>query len=76
MALALDLRLAEQRADEQRPTAVSYRGAGEEALALKELRDLARGIHPAILTEPRASRQRFGTSPTRATVPVEVVASS
>ncbi len=50
------------------------RQAGEEAnLALKELRDLARGIHPAILTNrglPAALDDLAG----RAAVPVEVVA--
>ena len=50
------------------------RRAGEEAnLALKELRDLARGIHPAILTNrglPAALDDLAG----RAAVPVEVVA--
>ena len=50
------------------------RQAGDEAgLALKELRDLARGIHPAILTNrglPAALDDLAG----RASVPVEVVA--
>ena len=50
------------------------RRAGEEAgLALKDLRDLARGIHPAILTNrglPAALDDLAG----RASVPVDVVA--
>ena len=52
VALSLNLRMAEKRAAEGDPAAVELvRSAGEEAgLALKELRDLARGIHPAILT--------------------------
>ena len=52
VALALNLRMAEQRAEDGDPSAAELvRQAGEEAnLALKELRDLARGIHPAILT--------------------------
>src|SRR5215203_2444493 len=75
VALALNLRMAEQRAADGDPTTVDLvRAAGEEAnLALKELRDLARGIHPAILTNrglPAALRDLAS----RATVPVEVVA--
>jgi signal transduction histidine kinase len=75
VALALNLRMAEQRAEDGDPTAVELvRKAGEEAnLALKELRDLARGIHPAILTNrglPAALRDLAS----RATLPVEVVA--
>ena len=59
----------------------SGRGAGatargEEAqLALNELRDLARGIHPAILTEPRADAALEDLA-SRATVPVELTASA
>jgi signal transduction histidine kinase len=73
VALALRLRLAEQRAAAGDPaTPELVRSAGEEAgLALKELRDLARGIHPAILTNrglPAALEDLAG----RASVPVEV----
>jgi signal transduction histidine kinase len=54
LALSYDLRLAlaEARAhhDEAR-AAVLDAAAGETAIALQELRDLAHGIHPAILTE-------------------------
>ena len=76
VALALNLRMAEQRAVEGDPTAVDLiRGAGEEAnLALKELRDLARGIHPAILTN-RGLPAALEDLASRATLPVEVVAS-
>jgi hypothetical protein len=50
------------------------RKAGEEAnLALKELRDLARGIHPAILTN-RGLPAALQDLASRATLPVEVVA--
>ena len=70
VALALNLRMAEQRVESADSGAAELvRQAGEEAnLALKELRDLARGIHPAILTNrglpaavrtsPRAPRCR------------------
>jgi len=76
VALALNLRMAEQRAADGDPTAVDLiRGAGEEAnLALKELRDLARGIHPAILTN-RGLPAALEDLASRATLPVEVVAS-
>jgi signal transduction histidine kinase len=75
VALALTLRMAEKRAAEGEPGAAELvRQAGDEAgLALKDLRDLARGIHPAILTNrglPAALQDLAG----RASLPVEVVA--
>jgi signal transduction histidine kinase len=75
VALALNLRMAEQRAESGDPTAAELvRRAGEEAqLALNELRDLARGIHPAILTN-RGLPAALEDLAARATVPVEVVA--
>ena len=75
IALALNLRMAEQRAQDGDPSAVELvRAAGEEAnLALKELRDLARGIHPAILTN-RGLPAALQDLASRATLPVEVVA--
>ena len=67
--------MAEKRAaDGGGDTAELVRKAGEEAgLALKELRDLARGIHPAILTN-RGLPVALADLATRASVPVEVVA--
>ncbi len=75
VALALNLRMAEQRAASGDPAAAELvRKAGEEAnLALKELRDLARGIHPAILTN-RGLPAALEDLAARATVPVEVTA--
>ena len=75
VALALNLRMAEQRAADGDPSAAELvRQAGEEAqLALKELRDLARGIHPAILTN-RGLPAALEDLAARATLPVEVVA--
>ncbi len=75
VALALNLRMAEQRAASGDPSAAELvRQAGEEAnLALKELRDLARGIHPAILTN-RGLPAAMEDLAARATVPVEVIA--
>jgi PAS domain S-box-containing protein len=54
VALSLSLRLAESKLSSADPDAatVILAGAREElAQALEELRDLARGIHPAILTD-------------------------
>jgi signal transduction histidine kinase len=75
VALALNLRMAEQRIESGDPSAAELvRKAGEEAqLALKELRDLARGIHPAILTN-RGLPAALEDLAARATVPVEVTA--
>ena len=75
VALALNLRMAEQRAEAGDPSAAELvRQAGEEAnLALKELRDLARGIHPAILTN-RGLPAALEDLASRATLPVDVVA--
>jgi hypothetical protein len=73
VALALTLRMAEKRAEQGDPQAAELvRNAGEEAgLALKELRDLARGIHPAILTN-RGLTAALQDLAGRAPVPVEV----
>ena len=50
----------------------SYRRGGRElSLRLEELRELARGIHPAILTHLGSCR-RWRRLPTRSTLPVEV----
>jgi signal transduction histidine kinase len=74
VALSLTLRMAEKRAEESHPGAAELvRQAGDEAgLALKELRDLARGIHPAILTN-RGLPAALQDLATRSSVPVEVV---
>ncbi len=75
VALALNLRMAEQRVNAGEPGAAELvRQAGEEAqLALRELRDLARGIHPAILTN-RGLPAAVEDLASRATVPVDVLA--
>jgi signal transduction histidine kinase len=74
VALSLNLRMAEKRAAEGDPAAAELvRSAGEEAgLALKELRDLARGIHPAMLTN-RGLAAALDDLARRAAVPTEVV---
>jgi signal transduction histidine kinase len=75
VALSLNLRMAEKRAADRDPEAAELvRKAGEEAgLALKELRDLARGIHPAILTN-RGLPAALEDLATRASLPARVVA--
>jgi signal transduction histidine kinase len=75
VSLALTLRMAEQRAAKgDADAAALVRQAGDEAgLALSELRDLARGIHPAILTN-RGLAAALDDLAARATVPVEIVA--
>ena len=76
VALALTLRMAETRAQSGDPEAVTLiKSAGAEAgQALSELRDLARGIHPAILTN-RGLSAALDDLANRASVPVEVTAS-
>jgi hypothetical protein len=67
--------MAESRAQKDPEAQELIRSAGEEAgLALKELRDLARGIHPAILTN-RGLAAALDDLAGRATVPVEVIES-
>jgi signal transduction histidine kinase len=75
VALSLNLSMAEKRAERGDAEAAELvRKAGEEAgLALKELRDLARGIHPAILSN-RGLAVALDDLAGRASVPVEVVA--
>jgi signal transduction histidine kinase len=73
VSLALTLRVAEQRAEKGDPGAPELvREAREEVgRALEELRDLARGIHPAILTN-RGLTDALRDLAGRAAVPVEV----
>ena len=73
VTLALVLRLAEARlADEPAAVAELLAKASEElSLSLEELRELARGIHPAILTD-RGLAPALEALATRATLPVEV----
>ncbi|PWI44678.1 sensor histidine kinase [Streptomyces sp. ICBB 8177] len=76
VALAMDLglakeKLAEGRADEEVARMVDE-AHGEVKLALQELRDLARGIHPAVLTD-RGLDAALSSVAARCTVPVRVV---
>jgi signal transduction histidine kinase len=74
VALALTLRMAEKRAAEGDPESSELvRKASDEAgLALKDLRDLARGIHPAILTN-RGLTAALEDLAGRASIPVRIV---
>jgi PAS domain S-box-containing protein len=74
VSLSLSLRLA--RSQFQRDPAAAdaiLEAAGEElAQALEELRELARGIHPAILTD-RGLQPALEALANRASIPVELV---
>ena len=74
VSLSLSLRLASRRSRPTRRAGAVLESAREElALALDELRELARGIHPAILTDRglvAALESLGGRSP----VPVEIEA--
>ncbi|EFL24119.1 two-component system sensor kinase [Streptomyces himastatinicus ATCC 53653] len=75
VALAMDLGLAKEKLDEDPQAAARMvdEAHGEVKLALQELRDLARGIHPAILTD-RGLGPALSALAARCTVPVTVTA--
>jgi PAS domain S-box-containing protein len=75
VTLALTLRLAEAKLarDDPEAPALLRRASGELADALQELRELARGIHPAVLTD-RGLVPALETLCGRAGVPVEMSA--
>ena len=75
VSLALDVRVARARLAKDPESAGPFLDRlGEElAQASAELRELARGIHPAVLTE-RGLAPAIETLASRATVPVEIVA--
>ena len=73
VALALNLRLARMRETEGSDTAALLDASIDElGQSLRELRDLARGIHPAVLSE-RGLEPAVRALAARAPVPVEVV---
>jgi signal transduction histidine kinase len=68
IALGLSLGLAESKVEQEPAAAVELLGGAREELklALEELRELARGIHPAVLTErglPYALKTLAGRAP-------------
>ncbi|MFD7863893.1 sensor histidine kinase [Streptomyces sp. NPDC057682] len=73
VALAMDLGLAKEKlADDPEAAARMVDEAhGEVKVALQELRDLARGIHPAVLTD-RGLDAALSAIASRCTVPVTV----
>ncbi|MEU7568400.1 sensor domain-containing protein [Streptomyces fradiae] len=75
VALAMDLGLAKEKATEDPEAAarIVEEAHGEVKLALRELRDLARGIHPAVLTD-RGLDAALSSVASRCTVPVTVTA--
>ncbi|MFD5541600.1 sensor histidine kinase [Streptomyces sp. NPDC127079] len=73
VALAMDLGLAKEkvREDPQAAARMVDEAHGEVKTALQELRDLARGIHPAVLTD-RGLDAALSSVASRCTVPVRV----
>src|SRR3954454_5597528 len=74
VALALDLRLVDATLEKDPPTARKVLAGAQDQLAqgLDELRELARGIHPAVLTE-RGLGPALQALANRAPVPVELL---
>ncbi|MEU6853707.1 sensor domain-containing protein [Actinacidiphila alni] len=73
VALAMDLGLAKEKLleDPSAGAVMVEEAHGEVKIALQELRDLARGIHPAILTD-RGLGPALSAVAARCTVPVSV----
>ncbi|MFJ4514217.1 sensor histidine kinase [Streptomyces sp. NPDC088816] len=73
VALAMDLGLAKEKLteDPQAAARMVNEAHGEVKTALQELRDLARGIHPAVLTD-RGLDAALSAVASRCTVPVRV----
>ncbi|MFG2940852.1 sensor histidine kinase [Streptomyces sp. NPDC048282] len=75
VSLAMGLGLAKEKLleDPDSAAAMVEEAHGEVKLALQELRDLARGIHPAVLTD-RGLDAALSSVASRCTVPVQVTA--
>ncbi|MFJ3665689.1 sensor histidine kinase [Streptomyces sp. NPDC090106] len=75
VSLAMGLGLAKEKLleDPDHAAAMVAEAHGEVKLALQELRDLARGIHPAVLTD-RGLDAALSSVASRCTVPVQVTA--
>ncbi|MGV9880590.1 sensor histidine kinase [Streptomyces sp. NPDC003006] len=73
VALAMGLGLAKEKLTEDPEAAARMvdEAHGEVKVALQELRDLARGIHPAVLTD-RGLNAALSSLAARCTVPVQV----
>jgi signal transduction histidine kinase len=75
VALALDLSLVQAKLDADPDGAAHLLAAAREELAraIEELRELARGLHPSVLTE-RGLRQALESLARRAPIPVRLEA--
>jgi PAS domain S-box-containing protein len=75
VALSVSLRLLESRIGTDRDAALELLAGAQRELAqtLEELRELARGIHPAVLTD-RGLRPALETLAARTPIPVDLVA--
>ncbi len=75
VALSVSLRLLESRMEGDRDAALALLSGAQAELtqALGELRELARGIHPAVLTD-RGLRPALEMLASRTPVPVELIA--
>ena len=75
VSLSLNLAMARKRLEDGDPAADALLASADEEAraALAELRDLARGIHPAVLTE-RGLAPALEDLANRASMPVEVLA--
>ena len=72
VSLSLNLRLAARRCADDPESRAAFERAGEElAQALEELRELARGIHPAILSD-RGLEPAIQALAGRPSLPVEI----
>lgn len=75
VGLAMDLGLARERlnagGDPERATALVNRAHEEAKLAISELRDLVRGIHPSVLTD-RGLDAALSALAARSPVPVDI----
>jgi signal transduction histidine kinase len=73
VGLALDLRLAQEKLadDPQEAAAMLDEASAELARATEELRELARGIHPAVLSD-RGLEAAVGSLAKRAPLPVRI----
>ena len=72
LALSLQMALAKLESDPAAARAELTQACDEVGLAIEELRELARGLHPAVLTR-HGLRAAVAALAGRATVPVEVV---
>ena len=72
LSLSLRLMLAQLESDPTAARATLSGSVDELALALDELRELARGLHPAVLTD-RGLRAAIDVLASRAPIPVEIV---